>query len=193
MGYFLLWEIFRMSRVFTTTMLRSTSLFLTHSHKIRQYLSSTRCVLSLKRKGATGTAELRILSQFIHSVNFKNNLFFVWFYCILMFNCTVSNATLSPKSSMATPGRTRSSRGHRTLSTRLHMVSMSRASESLVGAWANSCRVRGRLSLLMMARTKSSKACSIGSISGEQVGHGTSTSPYASRNSFTAAAIYGQT
>ena len=81
-----------------------------------------------------------------------------------MFNYTVLNATLSPKSSMATPGRTRSSRGHRTLSTRLPMVSMSRASESLVGAWANSCRVRGRLSLLMMARPKSSKACSIGSI-----------------------------
>ena len=88
-----------------------------------------------------------------------------------MFNCTVSNATLSPKSSMATPGRTRSSRGHRTLSTRLPMVSMSRASESLVGAWANSCRVRDRLSLLMMALPKSSKACSIGSISREQVGH----------------------
>ena len=65
MGYFLLWEIFRMSRVFTTTMLRSTSLFLTYSHKIRQYSPSTRCVLSLKRKGATGTAELRILSPFI--------------------------------------------------------------------------------------------------------------------------------
>ena len=89
-----------------------------------------------------------------------------------MFNCTVPNVTLSPKSSMATPGRTRSSRGHRTLSTRLPMVSMSRASESLVGAWANSCRVRGRLSLLMMARPKSSNACSIGSISREQVGHG---------------------
>ena len=96
------------------------------------------------------------------------------------------------KSSMATPGGTRSSRGHRTLSTRLPMVSMSRASESLVGAWANSCRVTGRLSMLMMARQKSSKACSIGSISREQVGHGTSTSPYASRNSLTAAAIYGQ-
>ena len=78
---------------------------------------------------------------------------------------------LSPKSSMATPGRTRSSSGHRTLSTRLPMVSMSRASKSLVGAWANSCRVRGRLSLLMMAQPKSSKACSIGSISREQVGH----------------------
>ena len=39
------------------------------------------------------------------------------------------------------------------------------ASESLVGAWANSCRVRGRLSLLMMTRPKSSKACSRGSIS----------------------------
>ena len=101
-----------------------------------------------------------------------------------MFNCTVSNATLSPKSSMATPGRTRSSRGHRTLSTRLPIVAMSRASKSLVGAWANSCRVRGRLSLLMMARPKSSKACSIGSISREQVGHGTSSGPYASRNSF---------
>ena len=83
-------------------------------------------------------------------------------------------------------------RGHRTLSTRLPMVSMSRASESLVGAWANSCRVRGRLSLLMMARPKSSKACSIGSISREQVGHGTITSPYASRNYFTAAAIMGK-
>ena len=33
------------------------------------------------------------------------------------------------------------------LSTRLPVVSMSRGSESLVGAWANSCRVRGRLSL----------------------------------------------
>ena len=107
-----------------------------------------------------------------------------------MFNCTVLNATLPPKSSMATPGRRRSSRGHRTLSTRLPMVSMSKASESLVGAWANSCRVRGRLSLLMMARPKSSKACPIGSISREQVGHGTSTDPYASMNSFTAAAIY---
>ena len=70
----------------------------------------------------------------------------------VQYYCTVSNATLSPKSRLATPGRTRSSIGHRTLSTRLHMVSMSRASESLVGAWANSCRVRGRLSLLMMAR-----------------------------------------
>ena len=88
-----------------------------------------------------------------------------------MLNFTVSNATLSPKSSMATPGRTRSSRGHRTLSTRLPMVSMSRATESLFGAWANSCRVRGKLSLLMMARPKSSKACSIGSISREPVGH----------------------
>ena len=97
----------------------------------------------------------------------------------LMFNCTVWNATLSPKSSMATPGRTRSSRGHRTLSTRLPMVSMSRASGSLVGAWSNSCRVSGRLSLLMMARPKSTKACSIGSR--EQVVHGTRTSPYASR------------
>ena len=57
-----------------------------------------------------------------------------------------------------------------TLSTRLPMVSMSRASESLVGAWVKSCRVRGRLSMLMMARPKSSKACSIGSISREQVG-----------------------
>ena len=72
---------------------------------------------------------------------------------------------------------------------RLPMVSMSRASESLVGAWANSCRVRGRLSLLMVARPKSSKACSIGSISREQVGHGTSTGPYASRNYFPAAAM----
>ena len=54
---------------------------------------------------------------------------------------------------------------------------MSRASESMVGAWANSCRVRGRLSLSMMARPKSSKACSIGFISRKQVGHGTSTSP----------------
>ena len=43
----------------------------------------------------------------------------------------------------------------------------------------------------MIARPKSSKACSIGSISREQVSHGTSTGPYASRNSFTAAAIYG--
>ena len=110
-----------------------------------------------------------------------------------MFTCTVSNATLSPKSSMATPGRARSSRGQRTLSSRLSMVSMSRASESLVGAWANSCRVRGRLSLLMIAQPKSPKACSIGSISREQVSHGTSTGPYASSNSFTAAAIYGQT
>ena len=93
----------------------------------------------------------------------------------LMFNCTVWNATLSPKSSMATPGRTRSSRGHITLSTRLPMVSMSRASGSLVGAWSNSCRVSGRLSLLMMARPKSSKAGSIGSR--EQVVHGTRTSP----------------
>ena len=106
-----------------------------------------------------------------------------------MFNCTVSNATLSPISSMATPSRTRSSRGHRTLSIGLPMVSISRASESLVGAWANSCRVRGRLSLLMLARPKSSKACSIGYIYREQVGHGTNTSSYASRNSFTAAAI----
>ena len=32
-------------------------------------------------------------------------------------------------------------------------------------AWANSCRVRGRLSPLMMAWPKSSNACSIGSIS----------------------------
>ena len=48
------------------------------------------------------------------------------------------------------------------------------------------------LFLLMMAPPKSSKECSIGSISREQVGHGTSTGPYASRNSFTAAAIYGQ-
>ena len=87
-----------------------------------------------------------------------------------MFNCTVSNATLSPKSSMATSGRTRSSRGHRTLSTRLPMVSMSRASKSLVGDWANSCRVRGRLSRLMMATPKSSNACSIGSISREKEG-----------------------
>ena len=110
-----------------------------------------------------------------------------------MFNCTVSNATLSPKSSIVTPGRTRSSRGHRTLSTRLPMVSMSRASESLVGAWAYSCRVKDRLSMLMMARPKASKECVIGSISREQVGHGTSTGPYASRNYFTAAAIYGQT
>ena len=78
-----------------------------------------------------------------------------------MFNCTVSNATLSPKSSMATPGRTWSPRGRRTLSTRFP--------KSLVGAWANSCRVRGRLSLVMMARPKSSKACSIGSIPREQV------------------------
>ena len=109
-----------------------------------------------------------------------NVIRFLWFYCILIFNCTVLNATLSPKSSMATPGWTKSSRGHRTLSTRLPMVSLSRASESLVGAWANSCRVRGRLSLLMMARPKSSKACSIWSISREQVGHGTSTVPYAS-------------
>ena len=92
-----------------------------------------------------------------------------------MFNCTVLNSTLSPKSSMATPGRTRSTRGHRTLSTRLTMVSMSRASKSLVRAWANSCRVRGRLFLLMMARLKSSNACSIGSICREQDGHGTST------------------
>ena len=93
----------------------------------------------------------------------------------------------------------RSSRGRRTVSTRLPMVSMSRASESLVRArsynslvraWANSCRVRGRLSLFMMARPKSSKECSIGSISREQVGHGTSTSPYTSRNYFTAAAIW---
>ena len=101
-----------------------------------------------------------------------------------MFNCTLPNATLSPKSSMATPGRTRTSRGHITLSTGLPMVSMPRESESLVGAWANSCRVRGRLSLLMMARPKSSKTCSIGFISREQVGQGTSTSPYASRKSF---------
>ena len=78
-----------------------------------------------------------------------------------MFNCTVSNATLSPKSSMATPDQTRSLIGHRTLSTRLPMVVMSRASESLVGAWDNSCKVRGRLPLLLMARAKSSKACSI--------------------------------
>ena len=92
-----------------------------------------------------------------------------------MFNCSVLNATLSPKSSMATSGRTRSPRGHRTLPTRLPMVSMSRASKSLVGSWANSCRVRGRLSLLMMARPKSSNACSIGSISREQEGHGTSS------------------
>ena len=74
MGHFLLWEIFRMSRVFTITMLsRSTSLFVTYSHKIRQHSPSTKCVLSLKRKGATGTAELRILSQFIH---FSNNSIF---------------------------------------------------------------------------------------------------------------------
>ena len=45
------------------------------------------------------------------------------------------------------------------------MVAMSRASESWVRSWAYSCRVRGRLSLLMMARPKSSKSCSIGSIS----------------------------
>ena len=112
-----------------------------------------------------------------------------------MFDCTVSNATRSPKSSMATPGRTKSSRGHRTLSTRLPMVSMSRASEYLVGAYSNSCRVRGRLSLLMMARPNSSKAYSIGmigSISREQVGHGTSTGPYASRNYFTATTIMGK-
>ena len=55
---------------------------------------------------------------------------------------------------------------------------MSRASESLIGAWANSCRVRGRLSLLMMAPSNSSKACSIRSISSEQDCHGTSTDPY---------------
>ena len=90
---------------------------------------------------------------------------------------------------MATPGQTRSWRGHKTLSTRLPMVSMSRASESLVGAWV--IRVRGRLFLLMMARPQSSKACSIGSISRKQVGHGTTTGSYASRICFcTAAAIY---
>ena len=72
------------------------------------------------------------------------------------------------------------------------MVSMASASECLVGAWANSCKVGGKLSLLMMARPKSSKACSIGSISREQAGHGTITSPCATRNYFTAAAIYGQ-
>ena len=49
-----------------------------------------------------------------------------------MFNCTVSSPTLSPKSNMATPGGSRSSRSRRTLSTRLPMVSMSSASESLV-------------------------------------------------------------
>ena len=97
---------------------------------------------------------------------------------------------LCHQNQVATPGKTRSSRGRRTLSTRLHVVSMSRAFESLVRAWANPCTVRGRLSLLMMTRPKSSKAYSIGSISKEQVGHGISTSPYASRNSFTAAAIY---
>ena len=63
-------------------------------------------------------------------------------------------------------------------------VQCPKASESLVGAWANSCRVRGRLSLLMTARPKSFKACSMGSISREQVGHGTSTGPYVSRNSY---------
>ena len=96
-------------------------------------------------------------------------------------------------SSMATPNRTRSSRGHRTLSTRLPMDSVSRASESLVGARAISCRVRSRLSLLMMARPNLSKTCSIWSRSREHVGHGTSTGPYATRMLFTAAAIYGQT
>ena len=74
----------------------STSLFLTYSHKIRQHSPSTRCVLSLKWKGATGTAELRILSHFICLNQFLKYFVFWWFYCILMFNCTVSNATLSP-------------------------------------------------------------------------------------------------
>ena len=51
-----------------TTMLRSTNLFLTYSHKIRQHWPSTRCVLSQKLKGANGTATFRILSQFINSI-----------------------------------------------------------------------------------------------------------------------------
>ena len=72
------------------------------------------------------------------------------------------------------------------------MVSMSRASESLVGAWANSCKVRGRLSLLMMARPVIQSMLNRVHIYREQVGRGTSTGPYASRNYFTAAAIYGQ-
>ena len=35
MEYFLLWEIFRMSMVFTTMYAESTSLFLAYIHKIR--------------------------------------------------------------------------------------------------------------------------------------------------------------
>ena len=113
--------------------------------------------------------------------------------CIEMVNCTVSNVTLSSKSSMAAPGRTRASRGRRTLSTRLSMVSKCKASDSLVRTWANPCRVRGRLSLSMMARPIHPKHAQYDPYLGNKRVMVTAPSHLPSRNYFTAAVICGQT
>ena len=170
MGYFLQWELFRMSRVCTTTML-GLSLFLTYSHKIRQHWPSTSCVsLAWNEKEPLEQQNFGFCHNFSTSVSFKDNSILVillrrnfQLYCFECHSTCLQNQVWP----QATPGRTRASRGRRTLSTRLPMVAINVQSvrESWVRAWANSCRVRGRLSLLMMARPKSTKACSIGSIS----------------------------